>query len=78
MTTLKEAEAVLAEQIDSKDRFLASISHELRTPITAVAGFANELATSLDTFDSAEARELLSLVAREASDVAGIVDDLLV
>lgn len=78
VTTLKEAEAVLAEQIDSKDRFLASISHELRTPITAVAGFAQELAANLDTFGSDEARELLSVVAREATDVADIVDDLLV
>lgn len=79
LTPIKEANRRLEELIRSKDQFVASVGHELRTPLTAVLGFA-ELLRDSDATDipPRERRQLLASIAREASDLAGLVDDLLV
>lgn len=69
---LAEKDDLLAE----KDRFVASISHELRTPLTVVHGLATLLESA--DLDNLERREIVRAVARESSDVAAIVEDLLV
>lgn len=61
-----------------KDRFLATVSHELRTPLTAVLGFVDLLDEGGDTIAADEAADMLHLAAREARDLAAIVEDLLV
>lgn len=60
-----------------KDQMIASLSHELRTPLTGILGMA---VTMRDAgFDDAElAHELNGLVIGEASNLARMVDDLLV
>jgi signal transduction histidine kinase len=78
-TAQKRAETVLAEQIRSKDEFIASVSHELRTPLTAVVGLVDELANPNSSIQGADERqELLEIVAAQSRDVAHIVEDLLV
>ncbi|HEU4895441.1 MAG TPA: CHASE domain-containing protein [Acidimicrobiia bacterium] len=62
----------------SKDQFLASVSHELRTPLTGVLGFAELLRDGPDELSEDERRSMISSVAEEASDLAAIIDDLLV
>ena len=64
--------------IRSKDEFIASVSHELRTPLTAVVGLAHELRSSWKVFSTDEISEFIGLVADQASDVANLVEDLLV
>lgn len=61
-----------------KDRFIASVGHELRTPLTSVLGFVDVLRDDGDGLQPGEREELLDLVAREAWDLASIVEDLLV
>ncbi len=75
---LRESNARLGDLLEAKDRFVASISHELRTPLTAVVGLSHELADPDTQFDGAEADEMQQMVAREAKEVAAIVEDLLV
>lgn len=77
-TTQKKAERRLQDAIRSKDELIASVSHEIRTPLTAVIGFAELLEPSPDTLSSSERQEMISSIAREASDIAYIVEDLLV
>jgi signal transduction histidine kinase len=71
-------ELELRQAIDSRDAFVSSVSHELRTPLAAVVGFTNELRDSMGDFDAETVRELLRIVAWQASEVSYIVDDLLV
>lgn len=79
LTPIKEANRRLQELVRSKDQFVASVGHELRTPLTAVLGFAELLQdTAAEDLPPKERRELLGSIAREASDLAGLVDDLLV
>lgn len=68
----------LEELVASKDEFIASVSHELRTPLTAVVGLASELSAFYDDIDETTKRDFIGLVADQASEVAAIVEDLLV
>ncbi|MEX2280169.1 MAG: ATP-binding protein [Acidimicrobiia bacterium] len=68
----------LEELVASKDEFIASVSHELRTPLTAVVGLTSELNTFYDDLDDPTKRDFIGLVADQASEVAAIVEDLLV
>lgn len=70
--------AKLRELVASKDEFVATISHELRTPLTAVVGLAHELQGRLGDFSNDEIEEFASLLVAESSDIADIVEDLLV
>lgn len=72
------AHQALVESLEAKDRFVASVSHELRTPLSVVLGLANELEENLDSFEPDEVRSLSGLVARHATEVSAIVEDLLV
>jgi len=68
----------LRELNQSKDQFLASVGHELRTPLTSVLGFAELLRADRGDLSEEERTAMISSVAEEATDLASIVDDLLV
>lgn len=68
----------LVESLTAKDRFVASVSHELRTPLSVVLGFAKELEDHLGSFESEEIAFLSGYIAKHATEVSAIVDDLLV
>ena len=70
----KQLEGLLA----SKDQFIASVSHELRTPLTAVVGLAAEMSRGSTLFDTAELEEMAGLIAEQSTEVASLVEDLLV
>jgi signal transduction histidine kinase len=75
---LKDRNALLQELEQSRLEFIASISHELRTPLTAVVGFASEMQDRLDSFSTEELRQFAGVIVAQSSEVAGIVEDLLV
>jgi len=58
----------------SKDEFLANITHELRTPLSAVIGFSS-LARPFCT--DARQRDYLDKVSSAGKTLSGIIDDLL-
>ena len=62
---------------DAKDLFLATTSHELRTPITVVQGFASTLANRWDKLPDADRRSAVQTIADRAGSLARLVDQLL-
>ena len=74
----QESEERMEELIRSKDQFVASVSHELRTPLTVVLGLAAEMFSNIDRFDMGELREFAGLITEQSTEVARIVEDLLV
>ena len=68
----------LSEAVAQKNRFVASVGHEIRTPLAAVLGLAGELRDRFDSLDPAEVRELIGLIADQSREIADIVEDLLV
>jgi PAS domain S-box-containing protein len=62
---------------EAKDLFLATTSHELRTPITVVQGFASTLASRWDQLADAERRAAVQIIAERAGSLSRLVEQLL-
>lgn len=82
MKRRREREALQSELsrqnavIESKDEFVANLSHQLRTPLTGVYGFALELNDGgIDDPETVE--ELSGLIAADAAELSRMVDDLI-
>jgi signal transduction histidine kinase len=66
------------QELDTlKDAFLGTISHELRTPITAISGFTRMLNERWDDLSEEMRRDFLRRVGRNSASLGMLVDDLL-
>ncbi len=64
--------------VSTKDEFVASIAHELRTPLSAVVGFAQELRDNRSGFSEEEQIELIATIANQAGVLMYRIEDLIV
>jgi NtrC-family two-component system sensor histidine kinase KinB len=62
---------------ESKDLFLAVTSHELRTPITVVQGYASTLLTHWENITDEERRGSVERIAERTRALAALVEQLL-
>ncbi len=62
----------------ARDEFVATVSHELRNPMSVLLGLAQELANDYDSFSEQDRREVADMMARQADDASWIIEDLLV
>jgi two-component system, OmpR family, phosphate regulon sensor histidine kinase PhoR len=62
---------------EARDLFIALTSHELRTPVTVIRGYADTLVEHWDNLDEAARREAVFVVGSRARDLARLVDRLL-
>lgn len=62
---------------EAKDLFLATTSHELRTPITIVRGFASTLDSRWDHMSDAERRSAVHTISERARSLGQLMDHLL-
>ena len=69
VTALKNTETMRAD-------FVANVSHELRSPLSALSGFIETLQTSAQDDPEAQAR-FLTIMNGEAARMARLIDDLL-
>jgi two-component system sensor histidine kinase KdpD len=70
LTEAEEQAEALRRADRLKDALLASVSHDLRTPLTAIKGIANEIWTGGDP-------ERAQVIEEEADRLNALVDDLL-
>ena len=63
--------------IRSKDGLIAAVSHEMRTPLTAVLGYAEILGEQAVADADPERLEVLKAIVSEAANLDNIVEDLL-
>ncbi|GAA4618302.1 hypothetical protein GCM10023195_82170 [Actinoallomurus liliacearum] len=61
----------------AKDLFLSMTSHELRTPITVVQGFAKTLVDRWEKLEEADRRRAVATIADRADALGRLVDNLL-
>lgn len=73
----QEALARLRDLDALKTGFLGTASHELRTPVTAISGFATLLTDSWDRFDDEQRRHFVERIGANARSLGAVVQDLL-
>ena len=70
----------MAEEITSTDKmkndFISTVSHEMKTPLTAIKGWAETLMAIGDT-DQAMTQRGLEVIVDETTRLTGVVEDLL-
>jgi signal transduction histidine kinase len=74
---LTEKNAQLRRVLDDKEIFLAGVSHELRSPLTAMIGFIDLVTSAGDALASEERSEMLETISFQATDVLNLIEDLL-
>ncbi|WP_217705686.1 sensor histidine kinase [Peristeroidobacter soli] len=72
-----EVSRVEAETESLRNTLLASISHDLRTPLSVIAGAASTLAERSDSLEPAERTRLVRSVESKARDMAELVSNVL-
>ena len=68
---------VAKELEEAKDLFLATTSHELRTPITVVQGYASTLSRRWEKIGDGDRRAAVETIAERAGSLGRLVEQLL-
>ena len=78
-TTLVVAQDVtlVRESQDAKSHFLATLSHEVKTPVTSLTMATRLLKRSIDQFENPTHRSLILTCAEDVERLRGLLDDLL-
>ena len=66
----------LAQTDAARERFLVDVSHEFRTPLTSISGYAELLETDAIT-EPDEVRDAVEIIRNEAERLISLTDDLL-
>ncbi len=73
----KEAAAVLAESEQLRANLLRTISHDLRTPLTAISGHASNLLYNEETLDENTRKQIYSDIYEDSMWLIELVENLL-
>ena len=73
---LKRQMAVLADNDRMRREFTANITHELKTPLTAISGYAELIANGMVEGED-DLRTFGGRIYREAGRLAALVNDIL-
>jgi two-component system phosphate regulon sensor histidine kinase PhoR len=65
------------DQYQARDLFLAVASHELRTPVTVIRGYADTLVEHWEALDEPARREAVLVMGQRARELSLLVDRLL-
>jgi len=67
----------LEEMNELRNEFVAIVAHDLRSPMTSISGYAQELLNEWDATDDAKKIEHLQVIVRNTEHLAGFVEDVL-
>lgn len=74
---LKQSELRLRELNSTKDTFISILSHDLRSPFTAILGFADILAENVHSYTIETIKEQVDIIRSQASFTLTLLDDIL-
>lgn len=67
----------LEQLIQTKDRFLSIIAHDLKNPFTSLLGFADLAYTEFDEITEEEKRSYLGIIRQSSQHIYSLLDNLL-
>lgn len=77
-TALRESRAQAVQANAAKSVFLTTMSHEMRSPLNAILGFADlMLQPENAALDADHVRHFASIIRRSGADLLALIDDLL-
>ena len=74
-TELKEAKKSEKEALQAKKTLVATISHDIKTPVASIRAYAEALSSGMAKTAERQKR-YLDVIMRKADEVAGLTDDL--
>ena len=77
LADLKKANDAMARVDGLKSKMLAVMSHDLRTPLSSVRGYAEVLKSGMKGRMSEEQKRILDITIQEADHINGLIGDLL-
>lgn len=77
LVELQASFRALKEVDELKDNFLSMVSHDLRTPMTSIKGYASVMAEKVDTFDKERMKKYLNIIITEADRLTRLIGNLL-
>jgi len=66
-----------AQAVHANTEFLSHVSHEFRTPLTAIVGFSQLLFEHSQTLDAARQQEYLVIIREQSQHLARMIEDML-
>ena len=74
-TELRTANERLKELDKMKDDFVATVSHEVRTPLTSIRSFSEILRDNPD-LDTEQRQEFVSIIVKESERLSRLINDI--
>lgn len=76
-THARETQERLERLNELKNEFVAVVAHDLRSPMTVIAGYADLLVAGGDRMPSAQRAEMLGTISRSVKKLSRLVEDVL-
>ncbi|WP_271714517.1 sensor histidine kinase [Anaeromicropila herbilytica] len=73
---LKENDIKREKLEQSREEWIAGVSHDMRTPLSSVKGYANLLASEQYTYDQKEVRMYAEIISDKAAYMEDLIEDL--
>lgn len=70
-------ESLLKQRTEALERFVYAVSHDLKSPLVAIAGLIDLVIHQLPESGAEDSRQLLARVARNCKHMEGLLNDLL-
>lgn len=76
METLQKTNSTLVRMSEQKSRFLSIVSHDLRSPLTSIRGYA-QLLLLKESLPADQIAKFLGVIVSQSDHLAGLISDLM-